>query len=292
MFIGIDHGTSAMRFSGGPGHRFKVQREDAVGFEVHDLEAICPLEDIEGIALSYSMGDNFSEITPVRTLSNRGLVSRDGAGKHIGRGDEGLRPGGRERDPCRGGPGPPPRVSDRPPVQRLFAPGEPRESRHRVPGGTGPRPGRRRLGHQLEHGHPAREGREARRCHRCLHLRPGDRTRRPGRGRHPEGRPGGDHGEPGLPVGGREPHPPPGGEAACTGALRSDGMRCAPCPRPGRTVALAGGMAPAVGEAVESLLERDIALYDEWCAADGLSLIAEEVFSRGARTILGLSVSL
>jgi len=61
---------------------------------------------------------------------------------------------------------------------------------------------------------------------------------------------------------------------------------------PGARVALAGGMAPAVGEAVESLLERDIALYDEWCAADGLSLIAEEVFSRGARTILGLSVSL
>jgi hypothetical protein len=61
---------------------------------------------------------------------------------------------------------------------------------------------------------------------------------------------------------------------------------------PGARVALAGSMAPIVGEAVESLLGRDIALYDEWCAADGLSLIAEEVFSRGARTILGLSVSL
>ncbi|MCX6690059.1 MAG: methanogenesis marker 12 protein [Methanoregula sp.] len=85
MFIGIDHGTTAMRFSGETG-QFKVTREDARGFTVATLSQICPLHEIEGIALSYSMGDGISAITDIKKVKNRGIVNRDGAGKHIGGG--------------------------------------------------------------------------------------------------------------------------------------------------------------------------------------------------------------
>ncbi|MFA4877464.1 MAG: methanogenesis marker 12 protein [Methanoregula sp.] len=85
MFIGIDHGTSAMRFAGDKGE-FKISREAAKEFRIADLARICPVDEIEGIAVCYSMGDNFSKITRIGKLKNRGLVSREGAGKHIGGG--------------------------------------------------------------------------------------------------------------------------------------------------------------------------------------------------------------
>ncbi len=85
MFIGIDHGTTAIRFSSGE-REFKISRRDARDFTMRDLERLGPIGGIEGIALCYSMGDNFSEITPVGLLSNRGVVSQEGAGEHIGGG--------------------------------------------------------------------------------------------------------------------------------------------------------------------------------------------------------------
>jgi putative methanogenesis marker protein 12 len=85
MYIGIDHGTSSIRFAGGSGV-WKISREDARDFCWRDLSRVCPLSDIEGIALTYSMGDNFSAITLLQNLENRGLVSREGAGKHVGGG--------------------------------------------------------------------------------------------------------------------------------------------------------------------------------------------------------------
>jgi putative methanogenesis marker protein 12 len=85
MYIGIDHGTSSIRFAGGA-RVWKISREEAREFSWRDLSRVCPLADIEGIALTYSMGDNFSAITPVQNLENRGLVSREGAGKHVGGG--------------------------------------------------------------------------------------------------------------------------------------------------------------------------------------------------------------
>lgn len=86
MFIGIDHGTSSLRFSGDNGEHFKISREEAISFDLTELEQICPLSDIEGIALCYSMGDNFTKITNVKKLNNRGIITRNGAGKHIGGG--------------------------------------------------------------------------------------------------------------------------------------------------------------------------------------------------------------
>ncbi|QXO95597.1 methanogenesis marker 12 protein [Methanospirillum purgamenti] len=85
MFVGIDHGTTAMRFAGG-GRVFKIPRSDAVSFRLSDLSHLTEGEEIEGFAITYSMGDNFSEITPIEHLTNRGLVSRDGAGEHTGGG--------------------------------------------------------------------------------------------------------------------------------------------------------------------------------------------------------------
>ncbi len=85
MFIGIDHGTTAMRFAG-EDCEFKMTREAAKGFRIGDLTRLSPLEEIEGIAICYSMGDNISAITSIGKVKNRGIVSRDGAGKHIGGG--------------------------------------------------------------------------------------------------------------------------------------------------------------------------------------------------------------
>jgi putative methanogenesis marker protein 12 len=85
MFIGIDHGTTAIRFSSGD-KEFKISRRAARDFTIQDLEELGPIGDIEGIAVCYSMGDNFAEISPISNLSNRGVVSQEGAGEHIGGG--------------------------------------------------------------------------------------------------------------------------------------------------------------------------------------------------------------
>lgn len=88
MFIGIDHGTTAMRFAGDAAF-FKIPRRDATSFQLEDLARLCPdtgIGGIDGIAVTYSMGDNFSAITPVSRLVNRGLISREGAGEHTGGG--------------------------------------------------------------------------------------------------------------------------------------------------------------------------------------------------------------
>ncbi|MDD1654576.1 MAG: methanogenesis marker 12 protein, partial [Methanomicrobiales archaeon] len=83
MFIGIDHGTTGIRFAS-PEGAFRISREEARGFDAGMLSRLCPLDHIRLIAVTYSMGDNFSEILPIRAVTNRGLVSREGAGKHIG----------------------------------------------------------------------------------------------------------------------------------------------------------------------------------------------------------------
>jgi hypothetical protein len=85
MYIGIDHGTTAIRFSNGEAE-FKFSRESARAFSYKDLELLGPLSSIQGIAVCYSMGDAIARITPIEKVQNRGVVSREGAGKHIGGG--------------------------------------------------------------------------------------------------------------------------------------------------------------------------------------------------------------
>ena len=67
MFIGIDHGTTAMRFASDT-DQFKLSREEARDFTAADLGRLCPPDDIEGIAICYSMGDNFSKITDIKKI--------------------------------------------------------------------------------------------------------------------------------------------------------------------------------------------------------------------------------
>ena len=56
-------------------------------------------------------------------------------------------------------------------------------------------------------------------------------------------------------------------------------------------IALAGTLAPVIAPAVKSLLKKEVAVYDEWCASRGLARIACDIFS-GKREILGLGVDL
>ena len=85
MYIGVDHGTTAIRFACETGH-FKISRQDARDFQFSDLERLCPLEEIGGVAVCYSMGDGISKITSIDKVENRGIISREGAGEHIGGG--------------------------------------------------------------------------------------------------------------------------------------------------------------------------------------------------------------
>lgn len=86
MFVGIDHGTTAMRFASTDGSRLKISRTDARSFTLRDLAPLGTTGEMEGIAVCYSMGDAISAITPIGQVPGRGVVSREGAGEHIGGG--------------------------------------------------------------------------------------------------------------------------------------------------------------------------------------------------------------
>ena len=58
---------------------------------------------------------------------------------------------------------------------------------------------------------------------------------------------------------------------------------------PGARVVLAGSLAPLVADDVAALLDRPVAVHDEWAAAQGLSLLARDVFA-GTDQVLGISV--
>jgi len=94
-FIGVDHGTTAIRFALIEDEKvltFELGRAEAAAMsEKEILEAIekefgIRIGDIDLIALTYSMGDGFSAIKDVRKLEGRGLQSIEGAGKKTGGG--------------------------------------------------------------------------------------------------------------------------------------------------------------------------------------------------------------
>jgi putative methanogenesis marker protein 12 len=290
MFIGIDHGTTAMRFSGETGH-FKCTREEAQNFTITDLTRICPLEHIEGIALCYSMGDNFSAITNIHTVKNRGVVSRDGAGKHIGGGthvfDEVAQSG----------------------IPAVVIPGL-----HR---GSPTDPRFKAYSHQTS---PEKIGIAYEVCHdlgddviisdvssntvsllvttgkiigafdACI-FAPGtqhgaldvDAIRRIDAGECTANEAFQHAG-----VNFNQPE----SERMRTVAMFS-AMECAALLllNPRAKVALAGSLAPGIAGEVEQLLGCDVAIYDEWCASRGLARIARDVFT-GTTDIIGISVDL
>lgn len=94
-FIGIDHGTTAMRFAlleGKIVRTFELSRTKAASLSeaeiLRELEKNLETsrEKIELVGLTYSMGDGFSSIKDLRALEGRGLQSVEGAGKKTGGG--------------------------------------------------------------------------------------------------------------------------------------------------------------------------------------------------------------
>ncbi len=290
MFIGIDHGTSSIRFSSGSGE-FKIPRHEACEFRWQELERLCPVRDIEGIALTYSMGDGISRITPVQDVRDRGIVSREGAGKHIGGGTrvfDQVRESG---------------------IPAVLIPGLHRKSP------TDPR------FHAYSHqSSPEKIGIAYRvsldlgsdfvvsdvSSNTVTLLVAGGKIR--GALDACIFAPGMEHGaldvqairdiDSGI-ITANEAfmragvmYKVPQQERLRTVALFS-AMECASllllCPE--GKVALAGSLAPEVAQEVGTLLGRGISVYDEWCASRGLAAVARDVFS-GKRDILGIGVDI
>ena len=292
MFVGIDHGTTAMRFAS-ENARFKLTREEATGFTVSDLARLCPPDEIEGIALCYSMGDNFSRITAIDRVKNRGVISREGAGKHIGGGTK---------------------VFDE--IEKSGLPTVVIPGLHR---GSPTDPRFKAYSHQSS---PEKIGIAFEVCHdlgddvvvsdassntvtllvsagklvgafdACI-FAPGtrhgaldvDAIRRVDAGDCTAN-------EAFQQAGVNYSLPDEDNLRTRTVAMFS-AMECAALLllNPRARVALAGSLAPLLAPDVESLLGTDVAVYDEWCASRGLARIAREVFS-GAEEILGLDVDL
>jgi putative methanogenesis marker protein 12 len=290
MFIGIDHGTTAMRFAGERGE-FKLSREEAKDFVISDLARLCPLEEIEGIALCYSMGDNFAEITAIERVKNRGVISREGAGKHIGGGT---------------------RVFDE--VKASGIPAIAIPGLHR---GSPTDPRFKAYSHQSS---PEKIGIVYEVCHALgddvvvsdvssntvsLLVSAGTLV---GAFDACIFAPGTRHGALDVDAIRRID----AGECTANEAFQQAGvnfslpenermpavamfaaMECAALLmlNPRASVALAGSSAPIIAAEVEALLGRDIAIYDEWCASRGLNRIARDVYS-GSTDILGIGVKL
>jgi putative methanogenesis marker protein 12 len=96
MFIGIDHGTTAMRFAAlfpdGEVLKLEIPRTEAA--EMSKSQLISSIEEAFGIsspdillmAVTYSMGDGIKDIEDIATVENRGVKSIEGAGKKTGGG--------------------------------------------------------------------------------------------------------------------------------------------------------------------------------------------------------------
>jgi putative methanogenesis marker protein 12 len=290
MFIGIDHGTTAMRFAGERG-TFKISRETAKEFSIQDLSRICPVDEIEGIALSYSMGDNISSITLISKVKNRGLISRDGAGQHIGGGTRVFNEIAKSGIPTVVIPG----------LHR----GSPTDPRFKV---YSHQSSPEKIGIAYEVSCTLGDdvivsdvssntvtllvtsGKLVGAFDACI-FAPGmlhgaldvDAIRRIDAGEctaNEAFQHAGVHFS--LPENERMRSVAMFAAMECA-ALRLLNTRA--------TVAIAGSLAPVIAPEVEALLGRDVAVFDEWCASRGLVRIANDVFS-GKPEILGLDVDL
>ncbi|MGA9098704.1 MAG: methanogenesis marker 12 protein [Methanotrichaceae archaeon] len=90
MFLGIDHGTTAIRFASAEGGCLELPRKEASSLSSEEIiERIrhnLNLEKVELVALTYSMGDGLTRIVKLEDATNRGLLQQDGAGVHVGGG--------------------------------------------------------------------------------------------------------------------------------------------------------------------------------------------------------------
>ncbi|MCX6672753.1 MAG: methanogenesis marker 12 protein [Methanothrix sp.] len=90
MFIGVDHGTTAIRFATPQGRCWMLARQEASHLSAEEIVLRIAQNLGQGIvdlvALSYSMGDGLTRIVRLEDAPNRGLVRQDGAGLHVGGG--------------------------------------------------------------------------------------------------------------------------------------------------------------------------------------------------------------
>jgi len=90
MFLGVDHGTMAIRFAASGDGFWELSRERAATLSPEEilmlLEENLRLRQVDLVALTYSMGDGLSRIVRMEDAPNRGLLQQDGAGLHVGGG--------------------------------------------------------------------------------------------------------------------------------------------------------------------------------------------------------------
>ena len=90
MFIGVDHGTTAIRFATPQGRCWNLARQEASRLSPEEIvERIVQnlgQGNVDLVALSYSMGDGLTRIVRLQDAPNRGLIQQDGAGLHVGGG--------------------------------------------------------------------------------------------------------------------------------------------------------------------------------------------------------------
>src|SRR5674536_377932 len=89
MFIGVDHGTQAVRFATLDNRKLELPRERiAESSVINDIEEglNLKLEFVNLIGLTYSMGDGITRITNIKKVRNRGLKAQGGAGSYFGGG--------------------------------------------------------------------------------------------------------------------------------------------------------------------------------------------------------------
>ena len=92
MFLGVDHGTTAIRFATPEGRCWDLARQEASLLSAEEIVKRIAQNFGPGIvdlvALSYSMGDGLTRIVRLEDAPNRGLVRQDGAGLHVGGGTQ------------------------------------------------------------------------------------------------------------------------------------------------------------------------------------------------------------
>lgn len=90
MFLGIDHGTTAIRFATPEGGCWELPRSEASRLSASEIISRVSqnllLDNVDLVALTYSMGDGLTRIVRLEDAPQRGLVSLDGAGLHQGGG--------------------------------------------------------------------------------------------------------------------------------------------------------------------------------------------------------------
>lgn len=288
MFIGIDHGTTAIRFAG-PTVAFKMSRREARTFCIHDLTQITPIDEIEGIALCYSMGDNFTAITDISRLENRGIVTRDGAGEHVGGGTQVFDEVAGSGIPTVAIPGIH-RGSDTDPRFKAYS-HQASPEKIGIAYGVSKDLGTTFIVSDVSSNTVTllvRDGRIIGAFDACI-FAPGtrhgaldvDAIRRVDAGRETANEAFMHAG-----VTSTMPEEEHTRTIAMFAAMEIASMLML---APDADIALAGSCAPKIADEVQSLLGRTIAVYDEWAAAQGLSMIARDI-AGGKREILGIPV--